>query len=146
MFGFEHKKVHFRSYSHQFWLWRGKVLETVSEGEGWGIGNGIGGGGYSCIASDTKYQVMTCLAEPYLESRVQQIKSYFAWPSSLTQMTKPDLKSTHRSCVWIFVKPLDRTFLKTPYECFMWYLTDVLLNTEDENRTQDTHIYLWSFL
>ena len=63
---------------------------------------------------------------------------YGFWDS---QMTTPGLKSTHRSCGWLLVKSLDRSLLKTPYECFMWYLTDVLLNTEGENWTKSTHIY-----
>ena len=63
---------------------------------------------------------------------------YGFWDS---QMTTPDLKSTHRSCGWSLTKPLDSTFLKTPYQCFMWYPTKFVLNTEDENWTQNTHIY-----
>ena len=58
-----------------------------------------------------------------------------------SQMTTPDLKSTHRSCGWSLVKSLGHPFLKTPYQCFMWYLTEFVLNTEDENWTQNTHIY-----
>ena len=58
-----------------------------------------------------------------------------------SQMTTPDLKSTHRSCGWSLVKSLGHPFLKTPYQCFMWYLTEFVLNTEDENWTQNTHVY-----
>ena len=61
-----------------------------------------------------------------------------------SQMITSDLKSTHRPCGWLPVKSLDGTFLKTPYECFMWYLTDVLLNTEGENWTK-THTFMILF-
>ena len=57
------------------------------------------------------------------------------------QMTTSDLKATHRPCGWWLVKSLGTSFLKTPYECRMWYLTEFVLNTEDENWTQNTHIY-----
>ena len=67
------------------------------------------------------------------------ITTYGFWDS---QMTTPGLKSTHRSCGWLLVKSLDRSFLKTPYECFMWYLTDVLLNTEGKSVPQNTHILI----
>ena len=48
---------------------------------------------------------------------------------------------THWACGWSLAKPLDRTFLETPYQYFMWYSTKFVLNTEDENWTQNTHIY-----
>ena len=44
--------------------------------------------------------------------------------------------------LWLIThKSLDRSFLKTQYECFMWYLTDVLLTTEGKSVLQNTHIY-----
>ena len=63
---------------------------------------------------------------------------YEFWDS---QTTTSDLKSTHRPCGWLPVKSLDHAFLKTPYEWFMWHLTEFVLNTEDENGTKKTHIY-----
>ena len=66
MFGFEQKKMYFRSYSHQI-LGVGIANGTT----GGGVVSGIeGGGGYSkpknrkgdgSIASDTKYRVIICL-------------------------------------------------------------------------------------
>ena len=50
-----------------------------------------------------------------------------------SQMTTSDLKTTYRSCDELIVKSFDRNLLNTSQECFMWYLTDILLNTEGEN-------------
>ena len=52
---------------------------------------------------------------------------YGFWDSQMTTPSSPIL--------WLITrKSLDRTFLKTPYQCFMWYPTKFVLNTEDEIR------------
>ena len=101
--------------------------------------------GYSynsyCVSLDDKVRVsfITTVGVKLIFSRCMIIM-YGFWDSL---MTTPGLKSTHRSCGWSLVKSLDRSLLKTPYECFMWYLTDVLLNTEEKSVPQNTH-HLWS--
>ena len=59
-----------------------------------------------------------------------------------SQMTISDLKPTHRPCGWLLVKSLGQTFFHVPWACFMWRLTDILLNTEDENWTQSIHTFM----